>query len=353
MGNRQTDLVQNGLQVLRDRLPNGWTAVLEARELTAKQGFGLDAVLSIEAPDEQRARLMIEAKTRMTPRDALFLGSMAARLDGVPLLVMSRFLSKATRERLREADLNWLDLTGNLRLVLTRPGLFIEAEGQQRRRGTSSSPARTLKGESAGRTVRALLAAMLPIGVRELAEQAGTDPGYASRVLDLLDKGALIERKPRGPVWRVDRPRLIRRWAEDAPLTTRGRIETFLEPRGLQTFLKRLQSTAVSYAITGSLAAQRWAPVAAARLAQLYVGDDPLDAAAQFELRPAENGANVQLIRPKDLAIISGASRGDDGLFYAAPVQVALDLLTSPGRAPSEGEELLKWMTERDDVWRA
>ncbi|WP_437735443.1 hypothetical protein [Sorangium sp. So ce1335] len=36
--------------------------------------------------------------------------------------------------------------------------------------------------------------------------------------------------------------------------------------------------------------------------------------------------------------VFDGAAQRE-GLWYAAPTQVALDLLTSPGRGPQEGEE--------------
>lgn len=351
MGNTESDLITDALETLRKRLPNGWEVQLEATRLPVTRDYRFDAVASITAPDRRQTTIAIEAKTRIAPRDALFLSSMAARLEGTPLIVVSPFLSRATRERLREADLNWLDLTGNLRLVLSQPGLFIETQGDQRRRGSAKRPARTLKGQTAGRAVRALLSASLPIGVRELAQRARTDPGYMSRVLELLDTGALIEREPRGPVTQVDRARLIRRWAEDAPIETRGKTETYLEPRGLKALLGKLQNTQLSYAITGSLAAQRWAPVAASRLGQLYVAS-LYEAATELGLRPAKDGANVQVIRPKDLDIIERAERADDGLIYASPTQVVVDLLTSPGRSPSEGEALLEWMIGQDNVWR-
>lgn len=44
---------------------------------------------------------------------------------------------------------------------------------------------------------------------------------------------------------------------------------------------------------------------------------------------------------------------GSDGLVFASLSQVVADLLTSPGRAPSEGEGLLRWMAEHVRGWRA
>ena len=41
-----------------------------------------------------------------------------------------------------------------------------------------------------------------------------------------------------------------------------------------------------------------------------------------------------------------------DGISCAAFSQVVVDLLTSPGRGPAEGEALLDWMAKHEDDWR-
>lgn len=347
-----TSLTQRGLKALEERLPPRWRAAWQKRAST-KTDVWYSAMLRITAPDGRRASIAVEAKSRIEPRDALRIAALAVRLENTSVLVLSPFLSEATRERLREASLNWLDLTGNVRLVLPDPGLFIEAEGARKQPAGGERPARSLKGVSAGTIVRALLAVSPPVGVRELAQRAGIDAGYVSRVLELLNEAALVDRGPRGRLVRVDRARLLRRWAADAPLARRGEQALLLEPRGLSALVGRLKSAgSLTYAVTGSLAAQRWAPVAPPRLAQVYVDADLQEAAANLGLRPTESGANVQLIRPRDDAVFRESTVGDDGLAYASPVQVAADLLTSPGRGPAEGEELLRWMAEREEPWR-
>jgi hypothetical protein len=45
------------------------------------------------------------------------------------LIVISRYLSEGTRARLQEADIGYVDLTGNVRVVVIRPGLFIQTQG--------------------------------------------------------------------------------------------------------------------------------------------------------------------------------------------------------------------------------
>ncbi len=41
-----------------------------------------------------------------------------------------------------------------------------------------------------------------------------------------------------------------------------------------------------------------------------------------------------------------------DGLRCVAASQLTADLLTGPGREPSQGEEMLDWMKENEDAWR-
>ena len=78
---------------------------------------------------------------------------------------------------------------------------------------------------------------------------------------------------------------------------------------------------------------------------------DAAAAATRLDLRPADAGANVLLVEPRDDSVFEGAAVHDN-LWYAAPSQVAADLLTSPGRGPTEGEELIRWMQTNERVWR-
>ena len=105
------------------------------------------------------------------------------------------------------------------------------------------------------------------------------------------------------------------------------------------------------YAVTSSLAAQSFDPIAPARSAAVYV-EDPMARAAELGLRAADAGANVFLVEPYDPVVFERTTIRD-GLVTASPSQVAADLLTGPGRQPSEGEELLTWMKRSEDVWRS
>ena len=152
----------------------------------------------------------------------------------------------------------------------------------------------------------------------------------------------LLTRVSRGPVEAVDRARMIRRWADDYSVLKSNEALSFLDPRGIANLLRRLPTSRVRYAVTGSLAANRLAPVAPARLAMVYL-DDPDQAANDLNLTATDTGANVMLLTLFD-EVVFDRTRTDESVTYVAPSQAAVDLLTSPGRSPAEGEAVLEWM---------
>lgn len=374
MASADNKLLREALRALRNSLPPGWL-LGESRPPSGRAAT--DATVKLTAPDRSSGWLAVEAKRNLDPRSVSALEALRGIAPKMPLLAVSRFLTRSTRERLRESNINYLDLTGNMRVVMPKPGILIEREGADANPERETQPVRSLRGPKSGRIVRRLIDSARPIGVRALAAATKTDPGYVSRVLAFLESEDLIQRSPstdvirfrkqpmvsldrtaekklkagrRGSITKVNWAALVRRWAEDAPLDSRGAIGTYLEPRGFSALLSHLADFKERYAVTGALAASQFAPVAAPRLATIWVRDAAA-VSPQLGLRPAESGANVLLVEPFDDDVFRGVSQRRR-IIYAAPSQVAADLLTSPGRGPAEGEELLSWMQANEADWR-
>ena len=198
--------------------------------------------------------------------------------------------------------------------------------------------------------MRVIIDSAPPFGVRELAAATGTSAATLSRVLALLERDEIVVRVRRGPVLEVDWQAAIRRWAQDYDQTASNNATTWLEPRGLPALEKALTESGLSYAATGAFAAQRFDPIAPARSAAVYV-EDTYEAADRLGLREADIGANVVLLEPYD-PVVFDRTVTRDGLRCVAPSQLAVDLLTGPGREPPQGEELLHWI-DNENGWRA
>jgi hypothetical protein len=304
------------------------------------------------------ATLLIEAKRAMTSRDV---DGALEQLDGYAAaygrpagrMLVARYLAPPIRERLEERGVAYADATGNLFVVSETPGLFIRADGADRDpwRGRGR-PRGTLKGAPAARVVRALVDHAEPLPMRRLVELSGASTGAAYRVVDFLTEEDLAGRDGSGRVevrsWR----RLLERWSRNYAFGDHVGGRRYLAPRGLPTLEQAMNATrSIRYAVTGSLAARHWAPYAPPRLAMVYV-DDPTEVARSWDLRPVDSGANVLLGRPDTDVPYQRTVIDDGGLILAAPAQVAVDLMTGPGRNPAEAEYLLDWMEGREADWR-
>lgn len=337
---------------LQERLPRGWN--VEGSNATPPT----DSTIALKAPTGAFTTVAVEEKQSISPRAVLGLlpplAQAARKLGGdVPLLVVAPWLSKRTQELLAEQQINYIDLTGNALLRLDNPAFYLQTVGSDRNPAPQERGKAQLTGAKAARLIRLLADVRPPYGVRELAEAADLAPGYVSRLLDTLYHEALIERSPRGPVENVDIVGLLRRWATSYDVFKTNGAETFVASEGVDRLLPRLAAdpgAGTRIAITGSFAATRLAPVASPALLLAY-SDTPALIARDFGLLPADEGANVVLLRPYDRAVWLRAPI-EDGLRYAAPSQVAVDCLSGNGRMPAEGEALLEWMQANESAWR-
>jgi hypothetical protein len=194
-----------------------------------------------------------------------------------------------------------------------------------------------------------------PYDLGRLAAQTGLAPGYVSRLLDTLDREALIERAPRGPVESVDVAGIIRRWASSYDVFATNEALALIAPSGPGAFLesvRRPEPPEPPLVITGSFAAaEMMVPIAAPALLLAYC-ERPQELAADHGLLRADEGANVILLSPFD-PVATARSAFHNQLTYAAPSQVAVDCLTGNGRMPAEGEAILRWMVDHEAAWRA
>jgi hypothetical protein len=357
---QETDLIDAAAAWLSDHLPPTWST--ERRDQTFAGGDDaepqrVDATIDVRAPNGTYTTFAVEAKRSFLPRDVERLLPSLTRLlrtlaGNVPLLVVAPWLSARTRELLERERINYLDLTGNALIRLDNPAVYVKTAGAARNPEPEPRSPASVRGPKAARLIRLLADVRPPYGVRELGNAASLAPGYVSRLLDSLDRDALVERSRKGEVESVDVPGLLRRWTESYDVLKTNEARRFIAPAGAGQAMDHLAATpnAGRTAVTGSFAAVRRAPVAAPALLLAYTNDVDTTAAA-LDLLPADEGANVVLLRPFDRVVWDRTAQ-KDGITYAALSQVAADCLTGTGRMPAEGEALLRWMTENDSEWR-
>ena len=348
----ETCMLEEACQAIRQRLPPGWD-LTELREQIPGDSDRLrfDGALALADPQGLTANIVAEVKRRpVEAREVSLLADRWGRVllprirelwgrDSDPILmVIAPFLGPTAKDRLSAAGISFADATGNIRLVSSRPAVFIETSGAARNPWRENLPLRSLKGSRSGRVVRAFLDYCPPFGTRELSSLTGNAPASVSRVADLLEREAIIQHdRSRGPISEVDWERLLRRWALDYDFSEANELIPCIEARGVTSLMEKLRGAGFTYAVTGSFAAVRRAPVAEPRLVTVFTPNAG-DAINRLGIRQADSGANVLIGKPFD-PVVFDRTEEDGGVTYARVTQVAVDLMKGPGRgARGSGE---------------
>lgn len=339
----ESELVSGAFENLRRLLPDYFTI-----EQTYDPDPDIDARWQLTPPEHHTVDLLVEAKLSLRPRDAQRL---AEKKHAAPLLVAAPWLSQRTREVLETHNISYLDLTGNVLLRIERPAVFVHLHGANRDPAPPPRSVARLQGPKARRLARVLAEHTPPYGLTGLATLTGLSQGYVSRLLDALNDEALIDRPRRGDVLEVDWPAVLGTAAEQyVPLRSSSAL-TYMSPNGAARAYDELKlSSNTPLAVTGAFAARAIAPVAGAAQLVVYC-EEPEELRKAARLVPADQNADVVLLRPDDPWILQGLRRVD-GVPHVALSQLVLDCANGPGRLPEQGEAVLEWMKNHESSWR-
>lgn len=358
---RTQELIRSVETSLRRELPSLWSAQVRSEPSAAREAGGQPKVsIVITTPGSAEVVFAAEVSTfgRGSAIDAATLGSLLRDVLGMPTVLITDFANPALRAACIRAGIGFADTTGWLRLVSDTPPLLITSQGAARSEPTSRKARTTrLNGPASARVIRRLLEVQMPIGVRELAAEAEVSPGTVAKILPTLAQDGAVERTATGAVELVRRRLLLSRWVADYSFAaSNSDVRWYLAPRGLDHVLS-LISQQNEVTATGSLALREYLPAGTVPVTPLMIAAfytaDPEIIATRFGLVNAAPGtANVALARPADETLLSLGPRKSRPGFV--PVSQALaDLLTLPGRAREEAEQLIDYLATTDPAWRA
>lgn len=362
MGNRdssETPLVRTIIRELRATLPRGWSASWRP---TARPGEA-DGVVTFLAPEGQNLSFLMQVKARYSGAVGTLVDQAVKRSEQIrlPALLAVEYANPALRHACEAAGVSFVDTTGWIWIDDTGPpGLVIRSQGAQRSPVIRPNVMSRLDGPGAGRVIRKLweINAGFPIGVRDLAQQAGVAAGTVSKVLPALESYGAVTRDSAGRVSARDRRLLVQRWTQDYDFRrSNRRVGSFLAPRGLHVVNQKIQTIPKGFRISSTgpgaaaflLADQDLIAVLPVTTAAYYAQD--VDALAEiFGIveSPQPAAANVIIAEPRDLTdsdLLPAFGGGPSSVYSAPPVQVIADLATMGGRYPELAEQVLQALT--------
>jgi DNA-binding HxlR family transcriptional regulator len=337
-------------------LPPAWS--LQMRPSNGEDR-GVDGIAELIGPNQQRVTFALEVK-RSGPVSSTGLvdqlTTVAARAPE-PLLFVTDYINPTLRAGLSDAGISFADGTGWVRIVRDEPLLLVSQQGASKApKSRETSNITRLNGKAASRIIRALLECPVPLGVRELAELTDTSPGSVSKLLPTLAADGAVERDG-GAVVKVRKRTLLDRWTQDyAFLNSNSLVLDYLAPRGLTPVLNALRQRS-DVCVTGSGAARTYLPESTSSVLPLTqltcFARDPQGLASDLQLvRTDRSTANVIVTRPADPQLLVNPSRTQDGLPVVPVSQALADLVTLPGRAAQEADQLIDVLAATDPAWR-
>jgi hypothetical protein len=266
--------------------------------------------------------------------------------DSVLMLLAAHSISPGAQELLREQKAAYYDSGGTL--FISSNGMLVD-----RLRPPAPSEERAMRTLFTGTRARVLFT-MLDrpkewINVKHLSADADVSTATASEVLQALERNEWVMTEGAGPTKqrRLSRPgNLLDAWAKFVETRKSLKQRRYFIPSSAIDASYRipemLEKYRVDYALTGEAAAQHYAPwlTHISMLRFRMVHSDKLDAAlSELDAKLVTEGANISVIEvasPKDIAY----RKREDGVWYAHPIQVYLDLLRLEGRAPDAAKHL-------------
>ena len=275
----------------------------------------------------------------------------AARVgkNAIPLVVVP-YMGEVGRRRCEQAGVQWLDLSGNARIIA--PGVHILVAGRPNQFKPRGRPSSAFA-PKASRIARWLLIHHDRfLTQREIALATDVDEGYTSRVVSRLEDENLVIRDKTGAIRPRDPSLLLDAWREEYDFEKHRILRGHVAARSSDALLRAIADTLrdhrVDHAASGLGAAWLITRFAGFRLVTFYLLEQPSAALLdELSFREGARGANVWLVVPNDEGVFHGASE-QEGVRCVHPVQIYLDLGAHPERAAEAATEL----RERYVSWR-
>lgn len=341
----ESDLIRNLVEAL-DQIPHACVIHVED-EPRIGNDQRLDAAIDLDVAGE-RLRLIIEIKNQAFPRDireAVWQLRRALRdLDPddrltVPFIAAAT-ISDGARVALQEEEVGYFDLSGTLSIPVPRAFVMIDRPPTKRSRRAHDA---IFQGKRS-----LVLQAVFKrrdqwLGVSELARETHISPATVSETLTELDQRDWVMVRGSGPTKERrlrDTDELLDNWARFMEAQKPPKLRRYYVPGGsAQRIAARLARSCnqyqLDYAVTGEAAAEHYAPhlsVIKQVRCRLAPGDQQGDLLSDLEARPVAEGWNLGVIEVRSESDIVVAETAD-GIAYAEPIQVWLDLLQASGRS--------------------
>lgn len=336
---------------------------VRSKALTKLNKEWADASLAITGPTKKTIEVLAQIQENMFPRDlkiAVAQIQEATKNTNTAPLVVSNYFSKSMRELLEAYKISYADTVGNFKMQFPDLNVYIQGRGEEDKNPyrMPDRPRKSLRGSPATKVLQELIRTKPPVSLPQITKFAGSSTGVVYRLLEFLESEALITKtktlvnnREVEKVTEIDWQGVLKAWASDYAVLKDNKVALALDPRGIQNTIKNLSEiNPKTYAVTGTVASNQYRNYGNPSQIMIYTANSQ-NLIDELGLTEVENGSNVILLETKSPFIFERSQVLKEGFSTAPIAQIAVDLLSGPGRNPEVGNELIKWMSINSKTW--
>lgn len=347
---KEKEILSQGIALLESNLsgvPFLKNAIVENQPLLGPS-YTADVIYSIP---EFNYQFVLEAKSSGQPRYARDAANELLLIqknypDRYGVLV-APFISNEAAKICEDANIGYLDLSGNCRLVFRN--IFIEKSCQPNK-FTAKRELVSLYSPKSERILRVLLTyPYQPWRTVELAQKAKVSIGLISYVKKQLEDREWIQAGEDGFSLRQPEA-LLEEWSNNYSYKKNEITDcyTLSSPVDLENALKNfsINNLEITYGLTGFSAASYYAPMVRNQRSMIFISKVNDSIIEQLKLKPVNSGANVSLLKPYDDGVFWN-SQEVNGVLAVSPIQVYLDLKNYRGRGEEAADAIYKEIIQK------
>jgi len=331
---------QNYLETLKScfsKIPDG-----EIKLERVKKQTTVDAVLLFQGNNIEK-EVIVELTSLGTPkriRNAINQLLIILRENPQSYgIVVAPYISTRSAEMCKEANIGYVDLSGNFWIAFN--SIFLSQENMPNKYKVETGLT-NLYAPKTERVLRVLLTYPYKIWkTKNLAEEADISMGMITHIRRKLEEEEWVKHHEVG--FSLSNPQeLLINWVNHYDIQKHEQYDFYtLEPltEAETRVLEICDKKNIISALTCFSAANYLAPMVKSQKSTIFINQDVLEVAREAGLKSVSSGANVNLINPYDPGVFWNRAKVQ-GLNLVSPVQIYLDLMQIRGR----GEEAASFL---------
>lgn len=261
----------------------------------------------------------------------------------INLLLISKYLSEEKRNQCKESKINFIDLSGNVFIVMN--GIYIERLGEKNK-FPEKRLGRNPFSDKASLILRELMADVGKLwGIRELAESVNLDPGFVSRMVKELKKNNYV-RKEKSKVLLINPEKILQDWINNYDYSKNEQIKFYCLAKNVKEIYHKLQQNfqnvdRIKYALGYQAGANLVYDYSAFNVVHIYLqNEEVISKFEKLNLKRVENGENLVFLIPYYKNSVFYGRQNINNLWVVSDLQLYLDLYHYPLRGREQAEKI-------------